>query len=377
MIQFSHSTSSLTDRKTEVFSAPEGTYNLVVVANPVGNIRTSGSISAVITAESVEAVQSGYNNGIFGMVSEMKDPDITKLGSSVTIDSSSTHGEPAKGTAKLDRLAVKIYDKTETPTIDPEVTAAVGDLTINGFLLVNSKKTFNLFQEWTNSEAGNVVGKYINSPKEDDVKDVFLPFSSYTEVTEDAGGNITSITKKDGAVIWDKAPVYVLENRPAFNQLSTLTSGMGVTTGVVYEVTANEGVTFYTIGDAVYKKFEDVKKLPAFKDDTTITADNLGNLRAKGIKVYEGGKMYYSYFIQDKNNQLAYKGEAAAPHNGVYRNSSYALTINKITNIGDDVPGGGKVTPSKPNPPIKPDEMYLEVTVEINDWYLNEIGIDF
>lgn len=228
------------------------------------------------------------------------------------------------------------------------------------------------------SKATPIIGKYINTPKEEDLDDIVLPFSEFTVVSTDATSKeVTSIIKNSTSDKFKlRKSVYTTENRPAFMELTKLTSGMGETTGVVYQVTANEGKTFYTVGGIVHKTFATVKALPAFVNDEAITEDDLGLLRAKGIKVYEAGQMYYSYFIKDKNT-VEYKGTADTKYNSVYRNSSYVLKIDNITHIGDDVPGGGKVTPENPNPPIDPDEMYLQVTVEVNDWRLQEIGIDF
>ena len=351
MIQYSHATTQIDEnRTTEKFTAPEGTYNLVVIANPVDVLRKSGSISKVIETEGLASVLAGYRDGKFLMVSVNNSTNINELGTSVTIDATSTENKPAEGLAKLDRLAAKISDNTvlEKVEIAKTVTDAVGAIKVDGFLLVNSKISFNLFQEWTDSK-GSIIGKYINSPKEGDLDDIVLPFEEFTvvsldETTKDITGIIKN-TQSDKFKI--RKSVYTTENRPAFLELTKLTSGMGETTGVVYQVTANGGVTFYTVGGIVYKSFAEVKALPAFKNDENITEEDLGSLRVKGIKVYEDGQMYYSYFIKDKDNKVNYKGTADTQYNAVYRNSSYKLKINKITHIGDDVPGGGKVTPEK------------------------------
>ena len=74
------------------------------------------------------------------------------------------------------------------------------------------------------------------------------------------------------------------------------------------------------------------------------------------IEVFKGGKTYYKHVIKD--NHI----------NGIIqRNSIYRLNINKIFNVGAQVPNGE---------PTENDFYYLNVTVTVNPWVLNEDNVN-
>lgn len=85
------------------------------------------------------------------------------------------------------------------------------------------------------------------------------------------------------------------------------------------------------------------------------------------IEVYRQGVMYYRWAISDN----AYKPFVASETTHTYsvlRNSIYSLNVTKISEIGKDVPNG-----PEPNNPDKNPNYYMDVTVKINPWVLNEI----
>lgn len=86
------------------------------------------------------------------------------------------------------------------------------------------------------------------------------------------------------------------------------------------------------------------------------------------IEVYRQGVMYYRWAISDN----AYKPFVASETTHTYsvlRNSIYRLNVTKISEIGKDVPNG-----PEPNDPEKNPNYYMDVTVKINPWVLNEIN---
>lgn len=102
------------------------------------------------------------------------------------------------------------------------------------------------------------------------------------------------------------------------------------------------------------KLTEDEAKLAKFREDYK-------------IEVYREGMMYYRWAISD----MAYKPfkESETTHTySVLRNSIYRLNVTKINEIGKDVPNG-----PEPDDPIKNPNFYMNVTVSINPWVLNEI----
>ena len=208
---------------------------------------------------------------------------------------------------------------------------------------------------------------------------------AYTTLTKDASDNITAITDltKVDPTIFKLGKVYTTENRPAYKPLTNgeLTATKGETTGVIYRVVAKKSGsnvgTFFKYGTTISTNWATIAALNSSLLQTTPDAVDYPSLRAQGVQVYEGGVMYYSHFIKDVNTNHQLGGKN---YYGVFRNSSYQLKINKFSALGDDVPGGGTVDPEDPdgpNPPIDNELAYMTVTITVNPWVLNTIGIDF
>lgn len=86
------------------------------------------------------------------------------------------------------------------------------------------------------------------------------------------------------------------------------------------------------------------------------------------IEVYREGMMYYRWAISD----MAYKPFIASETTHTYsvlRNSIYRLNVTKVNEIGKDVPNG-----PEPDDPVKNPNFYMNVSVSINPWVLNEIN---
>lgn len=124
----------------------------------------------------------------------------------------------------------------------------------------------------------------------------------------------------------------------------------------------------YTSFDQIFKDYKDVattlfgggkdaakmktELADAINDDT-----KLAKFREDyNIEVFKGGKTYYKHVIKD--NHI----------NGIIqRNSIYRLNINNIFNVGAQVPNGT---------PTENDFYYLNVTVTVNPWVLNEDNVN-
>lgn len=141
--------------------------------------------------------------------------------------------------------------------------------------------------------------------------------------------------------------------------------------------------TFYRYNNVIYKSFADILK--AYEDVTGLfqskTAEQLqaelteakkaettegaktvetklSEFRAKyGIEVFNEGKTYYKQVIKD--NQLS--------KNVIQRNTIYRLQVNKIFNVGAQVPNGEI---------DKNGLFYLDVTVSVNPWVLNVQNVE-
>lgn len=103
---------------------------------------------------------------------------------------------------------------------------------------------------------------------------------------------------------------------------------------------------------ALKDELTEAKKAPTAKTEKSVET-KLSEFRAKyGIEVFNEGKTYYKQVITDK--QLS--------KNVIQRNTIYRLNVNKIFNVGAQVPNGEI---------DKNGLFYLDVTVTVNPWVLN------
>lgn len=141
--------------------------------------------------------------------------------------------------------------------------------------------------------------------------------------------------------------------------------------------------TFYRYNNVIYTSFEQImkaykdvaglfegktaaelktelaeaKKEPTAKTEKSVET-KLSEFRAKyGIEVFNEGKTYYKQVIKD--NQL--------DKNVIQRNTIYRLKVNKIFNVGAQVPNGEI---------DKNGLFYLDVTVTVNPWVLNTQNVE-
>ena len=105
------------------------------------------------------------------------------------------------------------------------------------------------------------------------------------------------------------------------------------------------------------KELAEAKKAPTAETEKSVET-KLADFRDKyGIEVFNEGKTYYKQVIKD--NQL--------DKNVIQRNTIYRLQVNKIFNVGAQVPNGEI---------DKNGLFYLDVTVTVNPWVLNVQGVE-
>ena len=123
----------------------------------------------------------------------------------------------------------------------------------------------------------------------------------------------------------------------------------------------------YTSFAQIYKDYADVANLfgegmdadkmkNKLKSDIN-DEDKLADFRKTyNIEVFKGGKTYYKQVIKDKHIAGI-----------IQRNSIYRLKVNNIFNVGAQVPNGN---------PTENEFYYLNVTVTVNPWVLNNQDVD-
>ena len=386
------STPSYTNGVTEKIQVALGTYDVYALINKPEEVSVAKDqqIERVIEVAAAANATNGFKNGSFLMVNKCHN-DADKAGVTVTINSSHSISNPAEAIIYVDRVACKIVDNTVTvPTITNLKSVTDGLITnvaVEGMAVLNVNKQFNLIQTWSkDNAAGNLNTNVLSTPLSARAgviaEQYFNNIGEYTTIQKDDNGEITGIVDNTvGKSYFSKNPVYTTENRPTIIvHGDDLTAGRGETTGVIYKVQAKDGdnklSTFYTFKSVTYKNIAAIQALAEFENHTLASLE-IPALRTLGIKVYENGVMYYTYFIRDPNTNYQYNGKN---YYGVFRNSTYQLAINSISSLGDDVPGGAIVDPTKPgepgNPPIDADT-YIQVSVSVNEWILNTLDINF
>ena len=196
--------------------------------------------------------------------------------------------------------------------------------------------------------------------------------TDYTQKATDFG---TKYYYKDNEFFNNNTVNYVFENNSSENP-TTMYFEYKVTLKDMTNADFKDGVnagTFYRYNNVIYTSFdqifEDYKGVAGLFDgkdkvamktelDNAINDDTkLADFREKyNIEVFKGGKTYYKHVIKD--NHI----------NGIIqRNSIYRLNINNIFNVGAQVPNGE---------PTENDFYYLNVTVTVNPWVLNEDNVN-
>lgn len=379
---------AISNNVAEKFEVAVGSHFVYALVNcPLSAAELTGNIERVIDVATADEAAKGFKDGSFFMVNQ-RNASTEQAGIPVTITAANTASNPAKATVYVDRVAVKIVDKTDYATNAPDVAALEGvtnqgidGVDVIGFVTLNVNKQFNMVQTWDATDEILSTPLYTGTYVKDQY---FNHVGEYTEIVKDANDSILSIANISTAADFNRDIKYVTENRPTIKYYGDandkMTAGRGETTGVIYSVQAKKGGvnldTFYAYRDVMYTDIADIEALADFKDVTLPT--DVTKLRALGIKVYEGGIMYYTHFIKGTNNLHQLNG---ANYYGVFRNSVYSLGITKFSALGDDTPGGTSVDPNEPgeggNPNIDSDKAYIEVTVTPNPWVLNTIDIEF
>lgn len=384
-----------------------GKYRVFVVTNPgtlvprklVPPKAKGADIQKIIEGVTYENAKDGFEDGEFLMTTAVNTEDLLGAASPVEVTKSHSKNNPVVVNAKVDRMAVKIENvpvtnlklSGEFGTVTDKNRFKLSDVTkyeikIKDFALVNGNQSINLFQTWKKS-TDEPEGRYMETPQGkleaveggEKMTGYYRPFSEFTEVTMKNGEvDLKKNISVDG-MFTDK-PVFTVENRPEFVKNTKLTAGKAQTTGVIYRAEikakgADENKDYYYYDGKIYTDTVDLKALEAFKhqDFTKLEPEAIRKL---GVKVYERGVMYYTYFIIDQNYKVEYKN-AETLYYAVHRNSVYKLEVEELARLGDDVPGGGDITPVNPNPEIDPDAFYLKMNVEVNPWVLNSNKITF
>lgn len=319
--------------------------------------------------------------------------DATTNGNGYTVtftDANKVETTPAKVMYNNAESAIKIERVTARVDVPTSTEALLGEYPINASQALKNaiddakKKVTKI--ELVRYALSNVTNKtYVmqNWNVANNVWSLAIPTDATLSQTKEAFGD--KYLLKDGGFKDMKGATndYIFENNK--DEATAMYFEYKVTLdGTKFEGTADfEDGTFYRYNNVIYTSFEQIMK--AYEDVTGLfqgktakalqeelaeaktesTADIVKSVETKlsefrdkyGIEVFNEGKTYYKQVIKD--NQL--------DQNVIQRNTIYRLQVNKIFNVGAQVPNGEI---------DKNGMFYLDVTVTVNPWVLNTQDVE-
>lgn len=280
---------------------------------------------------------------------------------------------------KIERVTARVDVPTSASTLTTEALPADASAALKKAVKDAQNKVANI--ELVQYALSNVTNKtYVmqNWNKAESGWSLLIPGDATLSQTNDDFGTKYLFNNGGFKALTGAKNDYIFENNK--DEATTMYFEYKVTLdGTKFEGTADfpDG-TFYRYNNVIYTSFDQIKKAYAdvaglFEGKTAAqlntaleeaktkpTAETeksvetkLSEFRAKyGIEVFNEGKTYYKQVITD--NQLS--------KNVIQRNTIYRLKVNKIFNVGAQVPNGEI---------DKNGLFYLDVTVTVNPWVLN------
>lgn len=394
-----------------------GIWYLYVIANlPESMSIDSTSYDAFVGSYQLAAsdVADVWEPGNFLMTNRQNnitEDDVDKAGISVDLNSSYTEESPLEVDVSLERLAAKVsaqvspsvkYDIIGTKMGGMDAIYAVSKVSLAGVAMINNVTSFNLVQQWSKGAEWSYDGcpeQVLVSPSSNPS---YAMSNYYNTAASDGLGRVDLSSLN---FVAPGTAMYCLENNsPDYSDTegthldaSAGTKMKGRTTGIVFKVKvsslsafSSNGVTdgidldpengewatkaaagtsdetsrtLYRYNGIVYAELAYLlhanPSLAAWVGTDLTDPNMVARLRSRGVKVYEDGYMYYTYWIEDPNYT-----DGGKHYYSVMRNASYRLMINSITSFGDDMPLGEYYATD----PIETDAPILDVTIEVADW---------
>lgn len=367
------------------------TYNVYFLAGsnkPAGGMNFAATSNNFFTAAENSFASPFANDNNFAMFNQ-NDSQVDGNGYTVTfIKANNNEANPAKvnykttpnAPIKVERVVARIDAPTSKSTVLADAPADA-----SAALKVAMKDAKEKVEkiELTNYAISNLANKSYVMQTWNPSSALVIPNDkegfSYIQPTADFGG---TFDYNDGGFTTTEATKvnYVFENNSTtapttmyFEYKVTLKNEKFEGDADFKDDATNAG-TFYRYNNVIYTSFAQIYKDYAdvpnlfgkgmdadkMKAELKKVIDNeveLAKFREDNkIEVFKGGKTYYKQVIKD--NHIA---------DIIQRNSIYRLTVNNIFNVGAQVPNGT---------PTENDFYYLNVTVTVNPWVLNEQSVD-
>lgn len=351
----------------------DGTYNVLVVANPGADWWTGQSLTLADVRNHIQTTAwtaSGSDYSDFVMTSAA---DAT-----LTLESN-PESDPAKATVNVERMAARLDYKAEAsyPCTDPAYTGAtveitgaalVNNLTAGSYMLKRVASTVDGVPTYLGNETpdAGVQTNYVLDPWTADKTSANNSFTIGGEVktAEDLYGewfgNISQdpnywadyvqpgIEVSDGAETWQRIG-YTLENTTAAEE-----AGKRYSTGVVFKAkfhpqgVANytDGETFFALGTHLFASMEDMMTYVygadfSQFDDKIDACDNWAAVKNFAASLLDNDPSGYKAFLlgQDEAQDLAQVKESLKWSAYMLSNCGYSASLNETYKVELDQNG--------------------------------------
>lgn len=349
-----------------------------VAAGTTGIFTATGIEKTFTAAAAFDKTCAGDNN--FSMFNQN---DETTNGNGYTVqftDDNKVAATPAKvkynnaeSAIKIERVTARVDVPTSATTLTTEELPSTASQALKNAVADAKKKVSKI--ELVQYALSNVTNKtYVMQTWID--KNLTIPGDVTLSQPKTAFGTKYLLDATCFKPLATATNDYIFENNKAGEEATAMYFQYHVTLdGTKFEGTADfEDGTFYRYNNVIYTSFAQIYKAYAdvaglFGGKTaeemktaaktaSATEADLAAFREKyQIEVFKGGMTYYKQVITD--NQLS--------KNVIQRNTIYRLNVNKIFNVGAQVPNGEI---------DKNGLFYLDVTVTVNPWVLNVQNVE-
>lgn len=351
----------------------DGTYNVLVVANPGADWWTGQSLTLADVRNHIQttawtASESGYSDFV-----------MTSAADATLTLNSNPESDPAKATVNVERMAARLDYKAEASytCTDPAYTGAtveitgaalVNNLTAGSYMLKRVASTVDGVPTYLGNETpdAGVQTNYVLDPWTADKTSANNSFTIGGEVktAEDLYGewfgNISQdpndwadyvqlgIEVSDGTEQWQRIG-YTLENTTAAEE-----AGKRYSTGVVFKATfhpkgvANyqNGATFFALGTHLFASMEDMMTYVygadfSQFDDKIDACDNWASVKTFAASLLDNDPSGYKAFLlgQDEAQDLAQVKESLKWSAYMLSNCGYSASLNETYKVELDQNG--------------------------------------
>ena len=328
------------------------------VAEPL-NITTGTSLPNIFTAEGITqtfTAPKAFDKtcAVDNNFSMFNQNDATTNGNGYTVkftDANKVENNPAKVMYNNTESAIKIERVTARVDVPTSAENLVGKYPANASQALKNaiddavKKVDKI--ELVSYALSNVTNKTYVMQNWNEAWNLLIPTDAKWSQEKTAFGEKYLFKNGGFKALKGATNDYIFENNVIYTSFDQIFKAYEDVTGLFKGQTA----------DQLKKELTEDKKEPTVENEKSVET-KLAEFRAEyGIEVFNEGKTYYKQVIKD--NQL--------DKNVIQRNTIYRLQVNKIFNVGAQVPNGEI---------DKNGLFYLDVTVTVNPWVLNTQNVE-